>query len=302
MAQTGVDTDDGVRLSVLVEEPERAAVTVVLAHGWTLDTRTWGPVAAGLLRGPRPPRVVRYDHRGHGRSDPAPPETMTIDRLADDLAHVIAATAPDGPLVLAGHSMGGMALMALAERHPAMAARAAGLAFVATASGGLARTAFGLPERGAAVARAVDRRLRELPGRSRRGSMGPPWLLAPALRWLLLGRHPDPLARLLTVRAVAACRPQTVAGFRATLDEHERDTALAAFAGTPTVVLAGDRDRLTPLAAARRITEALPSARLTVFPGAGHMLPVERVPGVVAELDELVRGAVEGAPARQSPG
>jgi pimeloyl-ACP methyl ester carboxylesterase len=290
-ADTGVVTDDGVRLAVRVEGPERAATTVVLAHGWTLDSRTWGPVAAGLLRAPQPPRVVRYDHRGHGRSDPVPPETMTISRLADDLAHVVAAAAPDGPLVLAGHSMGGMALMALAEQHPAVAARAAGLALVATASGGIADTTFGLAARGAVVARTVDRRLRDLPGRSRRGSMGPPWLLAPALRWLLLGAHPDPRARRLTVGAVAACRPQTVAGFRATLDEHERDAALVAFAGTPTVVLAGDRDRLTPVAAARRIADALPSARLSVFPGAGHMLPVERVAGVVAHLDDLVRRA-----------
>ncbi|WP_214407986.1 alpha/beta fold hydrolase [Pseudonocardia lacus] len=286
-----VTTDDGVRLAVRVEGPADAAATVVLSHGWTLDSRTWGPVAAGLLRGPCPPRVVRYDHRGHGRSDAVPPETMTIARLADDLAHVVSAAAPEGPLVLAGHSMGGMALMALAEQHPDVAARAAGLALVATASGGLARTTFGLSERGAALARSVDRRLRDLPARSRRPAMGPPWLLSPAMRWLLLGAHPDPRARRLTVEAVAACRPQTVAGFRATLDEHDRDAALAAYASTPTAVLAGDRDRLTPVAAARRIADALPGARLTVFPGAGHMLPVERVPGVLARIGELVRSA-----------
>jgi pimeloyl-ACP methyl ester carboxylesterase len=81
--------------------------------------------------------------------------------------------------------------------------------------------------------------------------------------------------------------------FRPTLDEHERDAALAAYARTPTTVLVGSRDRLTPVAAARQIADALPSAQLTVFPGAGHMLPVERVDGVAARIAALV--AVAGS-------
>jgi len=89
---------------------------------------------------------------------------------------------------------------------------------------------------------------------------------------------------------VCRCRPGTVSGFRPTLDAHERAAALAAFAHTPTVVLAGTRDRLTPMPMARTIVEAVPSAQLTVFPGAGHMLPVERTAGVAARLTALVRG------------
>ena len=57
-------------------------------------------------------------------------------------------------------------------------------------------------------------------------------------------------------------------------------------------MLAGTRDRLTPVPMARRIAEALPAAQLTVFPGAGHMLPVERTAGVAARLATLVRGAL----------
>jgi pimeloyl-ACP methyl ester carboxylesterase len=293
MTATTVRTADGVRLAVEIDGPGRAPVTVLLAHGWTLDARTWGPVAEALVAGPNPPRVIRYDHRGHGRSDAVPPESMTIARLADDLADVLAATAPDGPLVLAGHSMGGMTLMALAEQHPDLAARAAGVALVATASGGLADTTFGLSARGAAVVRVVDQRMRGIgAGRTTgRTTMGPPWLIAPALRWLLLGAHPGVAARRLTVDAVAGCRPQTVTGFRPTLDQHERDAALAAYAGTPAAVLVGTRDRLTPVAASRRIADALPTAQLTVFPGAGHMLPVERVDGVATRIAALVRTA-----------
>src|SRR5205085_1418749 len=133
MSRHTVAGADGVALDVTVEGA--GAVTVVLVHGWTLDSRAWGPVAAALAPSAR---VVRYDHRGHGRSAAVDPATMTIDQLADDLAVVIAAVAPDGPLVLAGHSMGGMTLMALADRHPGVLARVRGVALVATASGGIA--------------------------------------------------------------------------------------------------------------------------------------------------------------------
>src|SRR5699024_11151477 len=114
-------TADGTGLYAVDSGPDGAPVTVVLAHGWTLDERCWAPVADGLTDGPHPgprPRVIRYDHRAHGRSDDTPESGMTIDRLADDLAELVAQVCPSGPLVLAGHSMGGMTVMALAQRHP----------------------------------------------------------------------------------------------------------------------------------------------------------------------------------------
>ncbi|MGD9986740.1 alpha/beta fold hydrolase [Pseudonocardia sp.] len=274
--------------------PADAEVTVVMAHGWTLDSRTWSPVADRLGRDVR---VLRYDHRGHGRSAAADPSTMTIDQLADDMAAVIADHAPDGPLVLAGHSMGGMTIMALAERHPELVAtRVAGVALVATASGGLAEKAFGLGPAALARVGAAEQRLY----RSRRWSgrehlSGVPALLSPGLRWLLLGEHPSREAVRLTTRTIADCRPSTVSGFRPTLDAHERDAALAAFAEIPTVVLAGSRDRLTPLRLARRIQEGLPSAELTIFPGAGHMLPVERAAGTAERITALVAAATRRA-------
>ena len=275
---------DGVPLHV--ETGGHGPVTVVLVHGWTLDTTTWAPVADAL----EGVHVVRYDHRGHGRSAAVDPATMTLEQLADDLAAVVAAVAPDGPLVLGGHSMGGMTIMALAQRHPEVAARAQGVALVATSAGGLAGHTLGLPPLVASAFARGERRLYASGRWTGRPSMGSPRMLAPGLRWLLLGPRADAEARRITVAAVAGCRPATVAGFRPTLDAHERDAALAAFARTPTVVLAGTHDRLTPVPMARRIVAALPNAQLTVFPGAGHMLPLERVPGVAARLTALVRG------------
>jgi pimeloyl-ACP methyl ester carboxylesterase len=281
---------DGTDLHVVVDGPDGAPVTVVLVHGWTLDATTWGPVAALLAR--RGARVVRHDHRGHGRSSAVDPATMTLEQLADDLAAVVAETAPDGPLVLAGHSMGGMTLMALAERHPAVVARAKGIALVATAAGGLADTTFGLPAASAPVLRAVEERVYGSRRWAGTRSLGSPRALAPAMRWLLLGPGADAEAVRLTSEAVAGCRPLTLSGFRPALAAHEREAALAAFADIPTVVLAGGRDRLTPPPAARRIAAALPSAELMVLVGAGHMLPVERVAAVAGRIGALVSRTV----------
>ncbi|MGH3564594.1 MAG: alpha/beta fold hydrolase [Pseudonocardia sp.] len=316
MSTTTIETADGVRLHVEITESRarsgHAGPTVVLTHGWTLDSRSWAPVGAALLepdgRAPggwapggggqagrelgTPARVVCYDHRGHGRSDAAEPESMTLEQLADDLAHVIAATAPTGSLVLGGHSMGGMTIMALAERHPRLLERVAGVALVSTASGGLAGATLGLSPRQAQLFRAAERRLYSLRRWVRRSTVGNPRMLAPVLRWLLLGQDVDRAAVQITTQSIASCRPVTVAGFRPALDAHERDAALAAFASIPVVVLVGSRDRLTPVSSARRIAAVLPSAKLTIFPKAGHMLPVERVAGVENRIGDLVRNTI----------
>jgi pimeloyl-ACP methyl ester carboxylesterase len=287
----GVIAPDGVALHVTTDGPRDAPVTVVLAHGWTLDTRTWGPVTRALVDG-TPARVVRFDHRGHGRSAAVDPSTMTLEQLADDMAAVLAAVAPDGPLVLGGHSMGGMTLMALAERHPAVYPRVRGVALVSTAAGGLAGHTLGLHPRAAAVVQRGERRMYASAGWATRRSLGNPRVLGPGVRWLLLGPRSGPEAVRITTESVAGCRPLTVSGFRPALESHERDAALAMFARIPTAVLVGSRDRLTPVPMARRIATALPSASLTIFPGAGHMVPVERVAGVAGRISALVRGAL----------
>jgi len=289
-----VRTQDGLRLHA--EVVGDGPVGVVLAHGWSGDGRIWGPVVdelAGSLAGRA--RVVRYDHRGHGRSDPAPPQTMNLDQLADDLAAVVAALAPQGPLVLAGHSMGGMTIMALAERHPAVVERVRGVAMISTASGGLAGHSMGLSPRAARLVRRIEKRLHSSRYWQQRSTIGMPRVVGPVMRWLTLGPGADARARRLTTASISSCRPVTMSGFRQTLDEHERDAALAAFAEIPTVVLVGSRDKLTPVHSARRIVQALPSADLTIYPEAGHMLPVERVDAVAGRLAGLVTRASRDA-------
>jgi pimeloyl-ACP methyl ester carboxylesterase len=292
-------TSAGAGLHVESDGPPDAPVTVVLAHGWTLDSRSWGPVSAALSRRDpgdpaRPPvRVIRYDHRGHGRSELVARADMTIDGLADDLAELVTELAPTGPVVLGGHSMGGMAIMALAERHPALLAeRVAGVALVSTASGGLADTNLGLSVRVLGLVRKGEAKLAEAAWVDRRPALTRrPALLAPGLRALLVGRGADRGALRITTRCLADCRPAVMVGFRPTLNEHERDAALAAFDGIPTEVLVGTSDKLTPVHQSRRIVEHARRARLTLYPGAGHMLPLERVDGVVGRLTGLAEAA-----------
>ncbi|HZX05585.1 alpha/beta fold hydrolase, partial [Kribbella sp.] len=141
---------DGVRLNVEVTGPADAPVTVLLVHGWTCSTRSWHNQVEGLpqIIGQDAVRVVTYDHRGHGRSDAAPAGSMRLDQLADDLVAVLDEVVGDGPVVYAGHSMGGMTLMAAADRYPELfGPRIRAAALVSTTSGHLTEGAFGIPAR-----------------------------------------------------------------------------------------------------------------------------------------------------------
>lgn len=104
-----VVTADGTALAVRDYQPAHAEVAVILQHGFCLSRESWDRQRRYLIRrwGHRV-RVIDYDHRGHGQSDAATPGTATVDQLADDLATVITTLGVSTPLILAGHSMGGL--------------------------------------------------------------------------------------------------------------------------------------------------------------------------------------------------
>jgi len=150
--------EDGVGLNVVRSGAPDAPVTVVLAHGYALDHRSWFRVVPELAHDEL--QVVAYDHRGHGQSGPATPETATIERLGDDLAELIERGVDSERVVVVGHSMGGMAAMALVERHPRLfGQRVAGLGFLSTAVGRRGETSLAWPQ---AVGFAYILRLREV--------------------------------------------------------------------------------------------------------------------------------------------
>src|SRR5262249_44663226 len=133
-----VTTFDGVELAVREVGPQDARLTVVFAHGFCLRmgafhfqrarlTEEWGSQV----------RMVFYDQRGHGCSGEASPDTYTVPQLGMDLEAVLRATVPHGPIVLVGHSMGGMTVLSHARQYPSQyGSRIVGAALIASAARG----------------------------------------------------------------------------------------------------------------------------------------------------------------------
>lgn len=284
-------TFDGLELDVRTYGPEDAPVAVVLGHCWAVNQDEWIYQLRDLQREfGHAIRIVTWDHRGHGRSQHAPRRACTIEHLARDMGDVIDTYAGSGKLVLAGHSVGGMTMLELAEQRPELFDRVVGIALVATSSGDLGTVTLGLPEMGSWFRRQIPRvlalRSRTLSRKARRRA---PYIERMVVRRFLFG-HPMRLAdAAVTVEGIIGTPAATMVGLYEDLMEHSRLHACKTFAGIPTDVLVGDRDVLTPVAHAAKLADAIEGARLTVIPGAGHMLPLERDALVSGVLVRLVR-------------
>ena len=296
--RSGVTTTDGVRLNVETTGSPDAPVTVLLVHGWTCSTRSWHNQVESLpqILGQHAVRVVTYDHRGHGRSEAAPPGSLRIEQLADDLATVLDTVVGDGPVVYAGHSMGGMTLMALADQRPELfGSRIAAAALVSTSSGHITEGAFGIPKRFEATAAVVAPRAMNLVStrierRALRGPRTPSTRVRrPALRQLVFGKKVDPAEVDLFLADLEVLPGPSYGGFFDAILKHDRDDALKVLDQLPVEIMHGTRDRLLPPRHANRMAAQLPGARLWMYPGAGHMLMQERPRDVTHRLASLAR-------------
>lgn len=289
---------DGTVVAVQDSGPRDAEVTVVLVHGWSQDHTSWDDVV-DLLDTEHPElRVLAYDARGHGRSDAGPRRTGTIDQFADDLADVVGALVPTGALVLAGHSLGGPVIMAFARRHERLfRARVRGVALVATSAAGLGKDLFGLPGAVTAPAIVVAPAVAKLRALSRaRVNLHHPGLLAWAIRTGFYGPgEGTPHNRWRTAAQTSRSHPATVAQLVDEMITMDERAALPILDTVPTVVLAGTKDGLCPMAHSRAMAEAMPNAELVVYPRAGHMLPYERAAEVTDQLAGLAAAEGESA-------
>ncbi|GAC1384400.1 MAG: alpha/beta hydrolase [Marmoricola sp.] len=285
-------TSSGVQLAVTTYGRPDASVTIALAHCWTADRSDWDNQVRDLLAEfGRDVQIITWDHRGHGQSDKVARGDCTVPNLARDMGEVIDALAPSGHLILAGHSIGGMTLCALAEERPDIIGRVVGAAFVATSSGAMDTVTLGLPEMGPALRAQIPRMLalRSMT-LSRKARRRAPIMERLVVRNFVLGEPMHLADAAYVVEGLINSPAATIVGFyEDIIHNHERTTALKAFAGIPTRVLVGTRDVLTPVAHARRIADQIPGALLIVAPEAGHMLPQERAELVSATLIKLAR-------------
>ena len=292
---------DGVRLHVETSGPVDAPVTVVLLHGWCQDRRSWHHQMRALERVEA--RVVAFDARGHGRSSATRLRSATLAQLGDDLAEVLREYAPAGPIVLVGHSLGGMTIMEFAERYPQeFAGRVAGLVFVSTTAEGASHTCYGLPSAIAPALRLVEESgaamLARLGGWRPHNALLP--VLRPTVRWLLFGDDFEAGDLAIAMSAFGRASLRSIGGFRASVGAQHRVDTLAALGDVPAAALVGDRDRLTPPPCAESIAGALTGTELTVFEGAGHMLMMERSAEVSAALLSVVERAAQSTPRRRA--
>lgn len=296
----GVRTDDGVLLHVEAKGPW-AGVSVVLVHGLMARLEAFQLQRDALAA---QAHVVLYDQRGHGRSGWNGPRSATMRRLALDLESVIETTGSDR-LVLVGHSLGGMVVMALARERPDLfEERVAAVALLSTSAGELGEVAIPAP-----AARLVRTRLAA-------GALWALWAMAPLVdlvrpfrtrrgrRWLherLFGMDPAPAAAVGAMEQMWTEMPQALAAsFYPAMVTYDATAALPVLARLPNLVLVGTADATIPPAHSERLAQELGSeTTLVAVPRAGHMVPLTHSATVNSELrrllDRVARAELEKA-------
>lgn len=276
MSGSGSASDPGTRRTVPTELGHLAVASrgagpdVVLVHGFGADSADWAPVAGELVE--RGHRVHLLDLPGHGRSSLSW-RAVDVDGLARSVAAVVVALDLRQAL-LGGHSLGGMAVLALTARQPALLAdRVRGQVLVATTA------SLRLPAELASYALGTSL--------SSRALLSIPSVGNTAVRAALFAPR-APVELVERARLTAAATPiRTRWAFAKGVLEADLDDDLARV-DLPTVVVCGRRDRVTPPARARGLADGIRGARLVLVPGAGHAVTVEQ-PATVAAAFDLLR-------------
>jgi pimeloyl-ACP methyl ester carboxylesterase len=284
-----VRSKDGIRLHAEVFGPEDG-YPVVLAHGITCAIRVWAYQIADLANDYR---VIAYDHRGHGRSAvPSRRRAYSLDHLAGDLDSVLEATlAPGERAVIAGHSMGGIAIASWADRYPdRVPQRADAVALINTTTGDLLRNVRLLP---------VPPPLSDVRVRAA-GTLLKTFGAAPLLRavdrpsrrfvsTIAVGRDADPAIAEFIYELFTSTPPAGRGGWARTLvdslgPEHIGLNNLT----VPTLVIGSAKDRLLPMVSSRHIARMAPNLASFVELSGGHCAIVERPDEVNKHLRMLI--------------
>ncbi|MFE6272199.1 alpha/beta fold hydrolase [Streptomyces goshikiensis] len=271
-ASAHLQRPDGARLALYLDGPDDADLVVIMVHGWQAAASVWNEHVR-QLPGSRT-RIVRYDQRGHGNST-AGRATPSIPLLADDLKAVITAVAPGRlPVVLVGHSMGGMAVLALAAQHPHLIGDKVRSVLVAsTTSGGLD------------LAEPPHPPLTRLIGLARH-AMAAACILAP--------RPAARLREIVRPRPYAQAPIDTAARWFKALMRYDVAGQLTALARIPVHVLVGENDHTIPPIHSLRIAAQISTAKLHAVADGGHRLPTHSPDAFLAALERACQDAEVG--------
>jgi pimeloyl-ACP methyl ester carboxylesterase len=304
-----VRANDGVVLSVEELDPADGGtpeLTVVLVHGYTLDRRAWLFQRHELAHSTAPRvRQVLYDHRSHGRSGRSPRAACTFEQLGHDLNVVIHAAAPEGPVVLIGHSLGGMTIMALAEHNPELfSERIGGVAFLNTSAGDIGRSGLPRPflsrrnpvmpvarqlSRWEPSARVIDR--------GREAGRNLIWSLTRSLSFGDETVHPALVE--LVYMMIRATSFEIMTDFLQEFGRHDRYAALAGLKYAKALVLGTDGDRMIQYQHSEAIAALLPHAELVQIPASGHVMMLEQPKLVNGHLLGLLSQCAGAVAARE---
>lgn len=302
--ELAVIAEDGVPLHVEIDHPDRGtavkgAPTVVLTHGYTHSLQLWtyqrrALTAAGF-------RVVLWDQRGHGRSEEGEDDSYTLAQIGRDLGDVIDEATGRGPVVLVGHSMGGMAMMTLGEQRPdLLAKRVTGAAFISTSSGDLRSIDLGLGKQiGSVVHRLGPGAMAQLG--NRQGVVDGAVRVGKDVERFFVDRYSfgSPVSMAIvqwTADMIFHTRMSVMSAFLSDLVGYEGLRGLVNYNGIETLVMHGAQDKITPRNHAEVIVDTLPGAEYIVIERAGHVLPLEYPTLVSDEVVELVKRSTRARP------
>ncbi len=284
---------DGTEIAVRAAGPADAPV-VLFSHGFSLDMSTWHQQWIELSG---EFRCVLMDHRGHGLSGQPAHGDLSIRSMGRDVAAVVEAVTADRPGVVVGHSMGAMAVLALAEqRRELLGSRVTGVVLVSGAASDLLRGAMG------SITDLVRPRIGGIGGAARRmDRLRRVILAAPAdvrglvVRLTQLGPDaPQPVVDHVVRLAEQASSQVWTDGLAELMDMDLRHAVPRI--RVPALVVVGEHDRVTPPGVAIELTGRLPEGRLDVIQGAGHLPMLERPADVNRAIAAFARSVLSAAP------
>jgi pimeloyl-ACP methyl ester carboxylesterase len=242
--------------------------TLVLLHGFPLDSRVWHAVEDHLEANFR---IVSPDLRGFGRTASETP--FTIESLADDV-HALLAALKCTPCILGGLSMGGYVALAYAKKYPS---DLKGFSLIDTKSA--ADT-----EEGKQGRMKMIELVRQGGSKAVVEQMFPKMIVEKTVR-----EQPAVVHALRGI--MSECPPKTIEQALLAMRDREDFTALLPTIKVPSLVIVGDGDAIAAPDLSRAMQAAIPGSQLAVIPNAGHMAPIEQPEAVADALAKFFTSA-----------